>query len=112
MPTPVGNKRKDVYYTPAEWDVILEKSKSVNMRPGTYIQQISLNGTITYYDFPKISELIMEMNKIGVNVNQIAHKVNQIETIYNVDVEQLQEGYEELCRMLNQYLSTIRQNQQ
>lgn len=56
-----------------------------------YIRQMALNGLIIYSDASDIRERNYELNKIGTNINQIAHRVNQSGSIYKEDVEKLKE---------------------
>jgi hypothetical protein len=66
--------------------------------------KMSIEGTIVIYDFKEVNSLIYEINKIGVNVNQLAKKANEINNIYKVDIERMKQEYENLCHMLNQFL--------
>jgi hypothetical protein len=44
---------------------------------------------------------------IGSNINQIAKKANEINSIHAGDIEKLQEEYNSVCHTLNQFLSTL-----
>ena len=44
--------------------------------------------------------LAHEINKIGVNINQIAHKVNSENQVYKTDIEEVQEDIDLIWRML------------
>ena len=48
---------------------------------------------------------VRDKNAIGQNINQIAHKANEINSIYAGDYEKMREEYETLCRMLSVKLS-------
>ena len=55
----------------------------------------------------EMSLLRTELNRIGNNINQIARKANEINSIYAEDVEKLKKENAEICRTLNLYLSAI-----
>ena len=47
------------------------------------------------------------MRIMGNNINQIAKKANEINSIYSDDVEKIKKIQEELCHILNLYVSTL-----
>lgn len=104
-------KRKEVIYDLNEWDIIEEKAKKLNMKTGTYIQKISVEGKILIINSPEHQMILKELHKIGSNYNQIAKRLNQSNSIYCDDIEAMKQEYEELCHMLNVYLSTLRQQE-
>lgn len=102
---------KSVRYSSEEWSIIQNKSKNLNMKTGTYIQHISVNGKIVIVNTPEYQNIKKELNRIGVSYNQIARRLNETSSIYYDDIENMKEEFEELCRMLNVYLSTLRQQE-
>ena len=50
---------------------------------------------------------LKESGIIGGNINQIAKKANEINSIHAGDIEKLQEEYNSVCHTLNQFLSTL-----
>lgn len=65
-----------------------------------------LTGEIQVIDFPTLKQLRLEVNKIGVNINQIAKKVNENDYASYSDIQLCQEVIEELqlevSRIINQ----------
>ena len=53
------------------------------------------------------AELLRALSAIGNNINQIAKKANEINSIYASDIEDLKENYEDICHTLNLFLSTL-----
>ena len=51
--------------------------------------------------------LINELKRIGTNINQLAKKANELNSIYAADYEKMKGETERLCRMLNAKLSTL-----
>ena len=63
--------------TEAERDLILEKMKLVPTRNmAAYLRKIAIDGYIIQIDHADIKAMTAEIQKIGVNVNQIARRVN------------------------------------
>lgn len=97
-------KPKVLYFSETEWDIIQEKSNIAKMNTSNYIKRMALNGYIIEYNLDKINDLIYEINKIGININQLAKKANEIDNIYKKDVEELQERMDEIWHMLKSSL--------
>lgn len=108
----LGKVRVAIYFDENDWKVIEARAKKVKLNVTKYIRKIALNGSINIYNFKDAHSIIYEINKIGVNVNQIAKKVNETDNIYKVDVETLKIGYDELCLMLSQYLIKLQSSRE
>ena len=64
--------------TEAERDLILEKMKLVPTRNmAAYLRKIAIDGYIIQIDHADIKAMTAEIQKIGVNINQIAKKYNE-----------------------------------
>ena len=64
--------------TEAERDLILEKMKLIPTRNmAAYLRKIAIDGYIVQVDHTDIKAMTAEIQKIGVNVNQIAKRVNR-----------------------------------
>ena len=57
---------------------------------------------MNYRGFPLVilKKQYEEMHKIGVNINQIAKKVNSTGDLYPEEMQELKEMVKELCRIL------------
>ena len=108
MPLKKGNIRKEVSYSLGEWETVCKIASKLNMRPGTYIRKISLYGGINVFDMQAVNALIYEINKYGVNLNQIAHIINATNAVYQADILVLQNDLEELEKKVDKYLSVIK----
>jgi len=99
-------KEKKVTYDLDEWREVERRAAKLKMKTGTYIKRISADGNISMCDMGLIAELIKEIKIIGCNINQIAHKANELNSIHAVDIKELQEEHDHLCRILSQNLFT------
>ena len=86
--------------TEAERDLILEKMKLIptnNM--AAYLRKIAIDGYIVQVDHSDIKAMTAEIQKIGVNVNQIARRVNSTGSIYREDIDELKGALDEIWRL-------------
>ena len=100
-------KRKEVIYSIEEWEEIKRLAEIASLKTGTYIKRISLNGIINVIDLNEVTPVMNALRIIGNNINQIAKKANEINSIYAGDIEDLKENYEAICHTLNLFLSTL-----
>ena len=69
-------KRKEVVFDLNEWAEVERRAAAANLKIGTYIKKIAVNGELTYYDMQNAAPLVNAMRTINNNVNQIARKAN------------------------------------
>lgn len=100
-------QRKEIVYSLDEWKLIEDRAASVLMKTGTFIKRMSLDGHITYFNMSEVGEVMKALRIIGANINQIAKKANEINSIYADDIEKLRKENEEICHTLNQFLSAL-----
>ena len=75
-----------------EQEQIRERMKECNLRnQARYLRLMALNGCIIKPDYSEIKEMNYELHKIGVNINQIAKKVNESGHISSGEINQLKE---------------------
>ncbi len=58
---------------------------------GRYMRKMAIDGFVINVDHTDIKELTYEINKIGVNINQIAKKVNEKDYVSQRDIEETKE---------------------
>lgn len=100
-------KEKKVTFDMKEWAEVERRAAAAGLKTGTYIKKIAVNGQFTYYDMKEAAPLVNGMRTISNNINQIARKANETHNIYADDIRMLKGGFEQLCRMLNQFLSEL-----
>ena len=84
--------------TEAERDLILEKMKLIPTRNmAAYLRKIAIDGYIIQVDHSDIKAMTAEIQKIGVNVNQIAKRVNA--SVYQEDIEEIKGVLAEIWRL-------------
>ena len=100
-------RRKEIVYTAEEWKQIEKKAAKCHLKTATFIRAMSLDGAITVVDLKELAPLLNGMRIISNNVNQVARKANETNSIYADDVNKLKEAQQTLCRTVNQWLSTV-----
>ena len=88
-----GRKRKvqiKFYVTEEERALIEQKMKLVpTQNMAAYLRKIAIDGYIIQTDHSDIKAMTAEIQKIGVNVNQIAKRVNATGSVYQEDIEEI-----------------------
>ena len=86
--------------TEAERDLIEEKMKLIPTRNmAAYLRKIAIDGYILQVDHTDIKAMTAEIQKIGVNVNQIAKRVNSTGSVYQEDIEEIKGVLAEIWRL-------------
>ncbi len=73
-----------------------------------YLRKMAIDGYIIQIDHADIKAMTAEIQKIGVNVNQIAKRVNATGSVYQEDIEEIKEVLEELLARLQAEGFTIK----
>ena len=85
----------------AERDMIFEKMSQYNTNNfGAYARKMLIDGYVINVDLSEIKAICAEMQKIGVNINQIARRVNTTSRIYEQDFIEIQGKVDEIWRLL------------
>lgn len=100
------NIPKQFYINSDEEKLIKEKMEKIGTRCfGDYARKMLIDGYIIKKDYAAIKELSKEINKIGVNINQIAKKTNETNRIYDADIKELKMELNEIWQLLKSNLS-------
>lgn len=99
--------RKTLRLMPEEAKELAEKSKSVHMNEAEYIRFLIRQKPSDYPEIRKlIKELINEVNRIGININQIAFH-NNAELYSKKDKERLMAYMQKLNHSVNEVVVKI-----
>ena len=70
--------QKKIWLTPQEERTIAKKMEMIGTENfGAYARKMLIDGYIIVVDYTEQKKLAAEINKIGVNINQIAKKYNE-----------------------------------
>ena len=86
---------------------ILEgKFKLSGMRSrSSFIRQLIIEGFVYDVDYSYLREYNVKKTKIGTNINQIAHRINETRSIYQTDINEIKKEMEKLWRLQKSMLS-------
>lgn len=97
----IRDKQINFRVTEYEYNLIQQKFEESGKKTlREYLMDVGINGYVIKVDYTEIKALAHEINKIGVNINQIAHKVNSENQVYKTDIEEVQEDIDLIWRML------------
>ena len=86
--------------TPAERDLIEARMAQLGTdNMSSYLRKIAIDGYIIQVDHSDIKAMTAEIQKIGVNINQIAKRVNSTGSVYEQDIEEIKGVLNEIWRL-------------
>ncbi len=94
-------KKITIRITEREHTTIKNKAYQSRLTLNEYVKKSALDKDIIVVD--GLKDLLVEIKKIGVNVNQIARKLNQTQNINEDEKKYLKEGMTELWQLLRQF---------
>ena len=107
----MANRKRDIqkklFVNEEEDKIIKEKMKQLGTDNfGAYARKMLIDGYVVKTDYTIIKNLIKEINKIGVNINQIAKRTNETNRIYEDDIKELKGELEQVWQLLKSNLSS------
>ena len=89
-----------VRVTEDERALIEEKMKQIpTINLSTYARKMLIDGYIILLEMSEIKAHTAQLQKIGVNINQIAKRINETGRIYDNDMDELKRIMEEVWRL-------------
>lgn len=95
------DKQLNIRVTEYEYELIkrrMKESGSASLRE--FVIDAATNGFLINVDYSDIKELSYEINRIGNNINQIAHRINSEKVIYKKEIEEVQHYVDMIWKML------------
>lgn len=97
----VRDKQMSIRVTEYERQLIQERVEKSGAKSLTeYVLDTALDGYIINVDYSDIKALTYEINKIGTNINQIAHRVNSNDAVSQRDIKEVQDQVDLIWKML------------
>ena len=88
-----------------EKNLIEEKMKILGTRNfGAYARKMLIDSYIIKVDYSEQRKLAAEVNKIGVNINQVCKRINETGRAFAEDVSELKSRMEDIWRLLKSKL--------
>ncbi len=89
--------RKEIRISKEDLELIEHKAKLCNMSFSEYMRKSAVEQIILVKNFEEYKTIIFEMNKIGININQIIKLANTTKYVDRNEVIKLQESLNELA---------------
>lgn len=101
------NIEKHIRFTNEEYELVCKRSNKLRMRAGTYIRTIAVQGTIKVFPLKELNDVHRALNRIGVNLNQIATVANNTGSIYQKDMEDVLAEMKQLRVIVEDWLEPL-----
>ena len=89
-----------------EYRILDGKTKLSRMRSkSAFIRQLIVEGFVYDVDYSYLRDYNYQLGKIGNNINQIAHRINETESIYKADIDEVKNQMDELWKVQKYMLS-------
>ena len=86
--------------TEEERALIEEKMRQIpTLNLSAYARKILIDGYIITLDLQEVKGHTAQLQKIGVNINQIAKRINETGRIYADDMDEIKRAMEEVWRL-------------
>ena len=109
MPDRTRPIRKEICLNEQELSMVRHKMNQLGTRNfGAYARKMLIDGYIVHMDTSDIRAQTAELQKIGVNVNQIARRINSTGTVYAQDIEDIKGALAKIWQLQRYILSSQR----
>ena len=104
--------KRNIHYSfkvsPDEDAAIRQKMKALGIRNrSTYLRAMMLNGYLLKLDLQEMHEAVRLMGKMGGNINQIARRLNEHDSIYETEMDEIVDEQKGLKALLSQILQRL-----
>lgn len=97
------NRQLNLKFTEEEFNFITKKKETAKVQNYTdFIMKIATQSQLVIIDTKPLLEVAYEVNKIGVNVNQMAKVANTSGSIYKSEFENLKRSIDDLEEIVQQ----------
>ena len=100
----MANRKRNIQMkfdvTAEERELIRQKMAQLPTKQiGAYLRKMAIDGLIVYTDTSDIRAFTKELHAIGLNINQIAKRVNATGSVYETDIAEIKERLDEIWRL-------------
>ena len=96
--------RKEIDFFFFYWAKVERRAAACGMKTGTYLRHIALMGSVKTFDLKGVAPLINGMRTISNNINQIARKANETNSIFAEDMRKIKAAQDELNSILTKFI--------
>ena len=105
------NVKIEFYVLPEEKEIIKKKMEIAHKKNlSEYLRDAAVHDRVLVYDYDELAlrDMTKEINKIGVNINQVAARVNSTDNVYQEDLDYLKTEVEKIWQLQKSILSKLR----
>lgn len=105
------NVNLNFWVTPEEKKIIEKKTEIARKKSmSEYIREAAICERVLVYDYDELAlrDMTKEINKIGVNINQVAARANSTDNVYQEDLDYLKTEVEKIWQLQKSILSKLR----
>lgn len=107
-----GKRKRNVpilfWVSPEEKSLIEDKMAQVGTgNLSAYLRKMSIDGLIVNLDIPELGEIAGLLRRSSNNLNQLTRRVHETGRVYETDLEDVRQGYDELWEALNKVLTSL-----
>lgn len=108
----MGNRRRNVMLaarvTEEERELINRRMEQAGVRSlRAYLLKMAVDGYVVNLDLSDVREMVSLLRRSSNNLNQIAKRANETRSIYEADILDLQQRYNELWEQTNRILKGL-----
>lgn len=88
---------KAVRFSPEEMRLVQEKMRQLGTSNfSAFMRKMAIDGYVVRLELPELKELVSLLRYSSNNLNQLTRRVHESERIYDVDLEDIHRGQEQL----------------
>ena len=86
-----------------EYDIIKQKMKQCKSHNlSAYLLKMAIDGMIINLDMPELKEVLSLLRYSGININQMAKKLNEGRNIYASDIAEIKENQTQILNLVRE----------
>ncbi len=101
------DERIQFFVTQDEKEFIVKNASLMQTKNiGAYLRKMAIDGQVIVKDYSVLKNVTAEINKIGVNINQISKRINSTGNAYENDMNEIKEQLEKIWQLQKSILSS------
>lgn len=101
------HNRIEVKLSDDELEIVREKAEKLNLKTAAYMRRMAVSGEIKIFNTRDFAHLRDSVNRIGNNINQIAHTANSTNNISQAEIEKVLEEQQRAREILLRCLKIL-----
>ena len=100
------NNKFTLYLSDDEMRILNAKTKIMGMSSkAQLLRQLLVEEMLYVVDYKELHDYNIELGRIGTNINQIAHRINETRSIYQTDINEIKKEMDAIWQLQKYILS-------